>query len=162
MLRKIILGGCLCTASFYLACTQQVQSGEQSNSSGTKELKMYQESELALLMRTMYDNNMELRQEIMEGKIPENFPERFYTIHTATISNGMSREKGPFEALADQYLNNMKAITRASSPREAKIAYNEMVMSCAGCHQIYCPGPLVKIRKMRIPLDETTDSNHGR
>ena len=121
---------------------------------------MYEESELATLMRNMYADNMELREQILNGSIPENFPEHFYTIHTAKISDGMSRDKGPFKALADQYLKSMNAITNARSPQEAKIAYNDMVMSCSSCHQVYCPGPLSKIRKMKIPLNETTDHNN--
>ncbi|MGB0177213.1 MAG: hypothetical protein ACPF9D_08605 [Owenweeksia sp.] len=157
MLKKIIIAGCLCTASFFLACKQQPASAEDEPA---KELEMYQESELAALMRNMYTDNMELREQILNGSIPENFPEHFYTIHTAKISDGMSRNKGPFKALADQYLKSMEAITSAASTQEARLAYNNMIMSCTSCHQVYCPGPLSKIRKMKISPDETTGYNN--
>ncbi len=156
-MQKIIIAGCLCMASFFLSCNRQPSTSEEKP---VKKLEMYEESELAALMRNMYADNMELREQILNGSVPENFPEHFYTIHTADISKGMSRDKGPFKALANQYLKSMQAITEASSPLEAKIAYNEMVMSCTSCHQVYCPGPLSKIQKMKIPAHETADSHN--
>lgn len=157
MMRRFIILGCLAGASFFVACNSNTETQEvttESKAEEPKELEMYETSELAALMRKMYEDNLELKKDIMEGKIPESFPEDFYTIHTAIATKGMVSDTNTFNAMANTYLANMKKITEAETPEKAKIAYNEMIMTCASCHQIYCQGPLPKIRKMTIKLDE--------
>jgi len=155
-MRKYIILGCLIGASFFVGCSQNMESAheEPKQKKESKTLEMYEESELASLMRKMYDDNLMLKERIEKGEIPESFPEDFYNIHTAIATKGMIHDTATFNALAQQYLANMKKITEASGEKEAKIAYNEMVMTCASCHQIYCQGPLAKIRRMAIKLDE--------
>lgn len=122
---------------------------EQKAPTEDKSLEMYQASELAQLMRKMYEDNLDIRQEILKGKLPKSFPEDFKTIHTAQATDPEEINE-TFHALADQYLKNIEAIEKAENPAAAKIAYNNMIATCASCHQIYCQGPLAKIRKMRI------------
>ncbi|WP_417607933.1 hypothetical protein [Owenweeksia hongkongensis] len=154
-MRKIIVLGCLIGASFFVAFQQNTEAEESSvQKEQSKELEMYEESELALLMREMYEDNLVLKTQIENGEIPESFPEDFYNIHTAIASKGMISDTAAFNVYAEQYLVNMKKITEATDKKQAKIAYNEMVMTCASCHQIYCQGPLPKIRKMKIKIDE--------
>lgn len=124
------------------------------------EPEMYEASELASLMRSMYDRNLELGKQIEAGNIPESFPEDFYTIHSAEATPGMLHDTVFFKNMAAQYLVNMKKITEAETKNEAKIAYNEMIMTCAGCHQVYCQGPLPTIRKMKLSLNEETSGNN--
>lgn len=158
MMRKFIILGCLTGASFFVACNSNTETPQEqvskSKAEEPKKLEMYETSELAALMRKMYEDNLELKKEIIDGKIPESFPEDFYAIHTAIATKGMVSDTATFNAMANTYLANMKKITEAETPEKAKIAYNEMIMTCATCHQIYCQGPLPKIRKMTIKLDE--------
>lgn len=154
-MRKIIILGCLIGASFFVGCNQTSETEKKADTeSQPKELEMYEESELAILMREMYEENLALKTQIENGEIPESFPEDFYNIHTAIASKGMISDTAAFNVYAEQYLVNMKKITEATDKKQAKIAYNEMVMTCASCHQIYCQGPLPKIRKMKIKMDE--------
>lgn len=154
-MRKFLIAGCLAGASFFVGCNSQSEAPkEEAQQSEPKVLDMYETSELAALMRKMYEDNLELKQQIIDGQIPESFPEDFYTIHTAIATKGMISDTNTFNAMAAQYLKNMEQITTAESPEKAKIAYNEMIMTCASCHQIYCQGPLPKIRRMTIDLDE--------
>jgi hypothetical protein len=30
--------------------------------------------------------------------------------------------------------------------------YNGLVQSCANCHTTHCPGPMMRIKKMYVPL----------
>lgn len=152
MSKKLIIGCFLIGASFFLACKQISEEENTSISKTEKKLTMYKDSELALLMRKMYKDNLGIRDSIMNGKIPETFPADFYTIHTA---NATEPEKldGTFKDLADAYLNNMKVITESKNSLEAKAAYNNMINTCASCHTLYCPGPLAKIKKMKIPIE---------
>ncbi len=149
MLKKLIIMGCLAGASFFIACNNQQKQTENT----AEEPDMYEASELAILMRNMYKGNLEIRKQIMAGELPDDFPQEFYKIHTAKATKPEDINE-TYKALADQYLQNMERIARAGNQQEAKIAYNDMVMTCASCHQIYCQGPLPKIRKMKIKMDE--------
>ncbi len=155
MLKRFIVLGCLTGASFFVACNQieqpqEDQAAESAKSEkAEKKLEMYEESELALLMRKMYEDNLAIGEEIKKGNLPESFPEDFKTIHTAVATNPEELD-ATFDALAKEYLKNMEAITAAENQMEATEAYNNMIGTCASCHQIYCQGPLAKIRKMRI------------
>lgn len=151
---KLIIGGCLIGASFFVACQEAPQveasslesSNEQPEEKKTLEVK--QASELAMLMRSMYEENLEVRKGIMEGEIPGSFPEDFVKIHSAQSAENLNET---YYALAEQYTANLEAITKAETKEEGIKAYNGMVNTCASCHTIYCQGPLAKIKKMRIP-----------
>tara|TARA_B100001115_G_scaffold173085_1_gene156885 strand:+ start:1772 stop:2260 length:489 start_codon:yes stop_codon:yes gene_type:complete len=157
---KLFIGGCLIGASFFVACQQEPNAeaqaaeatAEEKTPQPKKELEMNEPSELALLMRSMYDRNLALKKQIMDGDIPESFPEDFLNIHTAKANENLNET---FDALAKEYIKNMEAITKAENREEGIQAYNNMVGTCASCHTIYCQGPLPKIRKMRIQEGES-------
>lgn len=151
MSRKYIVTGCLALASFFIGC--QSQGTAETESTEEKELEMYEASELANLMREMYEDNLEIRKKIIDGELPESFPEDFYTIHTAKATEPEKLNE-TFKALANEYIENMEQITAAQNRADAIKAYNGMVSTCASCHQIYCQGPLPKIRKMKIAVNE--------
>lgn len=160
MTKKLIVAGCLIGASFFVACQQQENTGTEETESNAsaesgheKELDMYEASELASLMRQMYEGNLDLKKQIADGKVPASFPEEWKKIHTAEATNPEELNE-TFGALAKQYIANMEAISKAETTAEAKIAYNAMVGTCASCHQIYCTGPLAKIKKMRFSKAE--------
>ncbi len=149
---KIIIGGCLIGASFFVGCQQNSEAKaevatEQDSPKEEKTLEMKEASELALLMRDMYDKNLDLRKRIMEGNIPKSFPEDFIKIHSAESNENLNET---FDALAKEYIKNIEDITKAESKEEGIKAYNAMIGTCASCHTIYCQGPLAKIKKMRI------------
>jgi hypothetical protein len=151
--KKVIIGGCLIGASFFVSCQNSTSEAAQTEPSseqlieGEKDLDMQETSELALLMRDMYDKNLALKKQIKNGEIPESFPEDFLTIHTAKATEELNET---FDALAKEYIANMQAITQAKNKEEGIIAYNNMIGTCASCHSIYCQGPLAKIKRMKI------------
>lgn len=153
MINKVIIGCFLCGASFFLACNQLTENITQDESvTEKKELEMYKDSELALLMRKMYKDNLEIRDSLIEGFVPRSFPKDFSTIHTAKATEPEKLDE-TFQSLADLYLQNMTIITEAKTAEEAKISFNGMINTCSSCHTIYCPGPLSKIKKMKIPIE---------
>lgn len=110
---------------------------------------MYQASELAQLMRKMYEDNLALRDTILQGKVPQSFPRDFERIHTAAATDDENQE-ATFKALAQEYLRHYDSLQKARNPAAARISYNGMIQTCASCHQQYCRGPLAKINRMRI------------
>lgn len=147
-MRKILIAGGLCLASFFIACQQNDPTTKEAKTE--KVYEMNEASELAILMREMYEDNLEIRDSIKNGFIPSGFPEAFYKIHTAQASK-VKDQKETFDALAKQYIANLEKMAEAESNQEATKLYNGVINTCASCHQIYCQGPLPKIRKMRLP-----------
>lgn len=153
-MKRFLLIGCLAGASFFFGCQQNAGNEPSENTSAKeentgKELEMYQPSELAQLMRRMYEENLALRDTLLAGKLPATFPENFQRIHSAPSTSGEHKE-ATFKALAQQYTRHYDSLKAAPNPRAAKAAYNGMVQTCAACHQNYCRGPLGKIKRMRI------------
>ena len=149
--------GCLISASFFIAC----QSGEDSQSSelnaeDKKALEenvwepeeLYEATELALLMRKMWEENMELKQKVANGGQVDSFPKSYYTIHTAKATNPDEINE-IYHSFADMYLNSLDEL--ADPSKEGKtIAFNNMVKTCVACHKEYCQGPIPKIKKLYI------------
>lgn len=161
---KVLLGLNLLVLFLAFACSP---SGDEATGSAeenlpakeeAKELDMYEASELALLMREMYASNLALRDSLLQGVLPPSFPEDFRRIHSAEATDPAELDE-TFKALATQYLAAMDSIVSAQEPAQAQRHYNALVETCASCHQIYCQGPLAKIRRMRISESELWSAN---
>lgn len=113
-----------------------------------EKLQMYEPSELAVLMKTMYAENLHWKAEILKGNIPKDFPEEYRKMHTATSVN-KSAGTDFYNATASQYLESIEALNQAT-PHSAKEKYNQMVGMCVQCHRNICPGPVPKINKLLI------------
>ena len=70
---------------------------------------MYKPSEMSILMNDMYDYNLKIKQEILEGKTPANFPTNFLNIYTAELSEFKSRNE-TFQAYSSLFVENQKEI----------------------------------------------------
>lgn len=111
-------------------------------------------SELALLMRQMWDENMELRDRVLSGEELVDLSEEYNRIHTA---NATEPEKitETYHALANAYLQSMETLMNSSEENRVE-AFNNMVTTCVNCHKgVSCQGPIPKINRLRIrPTDE--------
>lgn len=129
------------------------ESAPQVEEAASQEIVMPERSELALLMRKMFDENMAIKEGIMNGELPESFPEEFLAIHT---SNATEPEKitEAYHAMADAYLASVKNVVEADQENSIT-AFNNMVTTCVNCHKtVACMGPIPKINQLRIKPDE--------
>lgn len=136
---------------FLSSCT----SGEKSCEAPAKKA-IYNpngNSELALLMRDMFDEGMRVREAVSEGKrpLPNWDADAIFTAHATQPEKVATPE---FKAYAQSFLEAAKAMEDAS-PEAYRQSYQGMVKTCVACHQEVCPGPIVKINKML--LDETEE-----
>ncbi len=141
-------------ATVAIACqsTSEAEPASAPAAPVAEEPLMYEASELAALMRRMEEENKEMRSQILEGNYPDSYPEDYANIHTAEATNPRDINE-TFHSLAQLYLENMDAIVEAEG--EAVIpAFNTMVSTCISCHQLYCQGPIPRIRKLRIPQQD--------
>ncbi|MCF8238045.1 MAG: cytochrome c [Saprospiraceae bacterium] len=135
--------------AFGTSCSQR----EESCAAPAKK-KIYNpngDSELALLMRDMFDEGMRVKEEVAVGKrpMPKWDADAIFTAHATQPDKVATPE---FKAYAQAFLEAAKAMEDAS-PEAYRQSYQGMVKTCVACHQEVCPGPIVKINKML--LDES-------
>lgn len=145
----MLIGGCLIGASFFLSCTSGENEQSKTDAAVKKEIvNPNGDSELALLMRQMFDESMAAKNLILDGQPAPDFSDQFVTIHTAQETDSTVRTV-EFRALSEVFLTQVRRLEEA--PAEERVAaHNNMVASCLACHRVYCPGPMVKIKKLKI------------
>lgn len=113
-----------------------------------QENKAYQQSEMAALMLSMYQVNLENKKLILEGKFPEKYHQEFSKIHTAKLTDSTDRN-AVFKGYSDFYLQNYEMLFKA--PKDSlKFSHNKTINSCITCHKTTCIGPIPKIKKLLI------------
>ena len=113
------------------------------------------DSELALLMRQMYEVGMEMKEHIENGKAPKaDFP--YKTILTATPTDEKFTDDPDFPTFAQSYITAMKNLQNAD-PEKVHLMYSGMVNTCMSCHRDMCPGPIVKIEKLYLEEEESVN-----
>ena len=113
-----------------------------------KEPLMYEPSEMALLMRQMYEYNNLVKTQIVKKDSLLAFPDEFLGIHTAVLTDPSERDV-EFDSLAKLFIEQQKA-TFSSQADSAQYHFNNSVNTCIECHKTRCVGPLPKIKKLLI------------
>lgn len=150
---KMILG-CLLTASFFVACNQETKTEEITTTKKKVVKKVWkaeemESSELAVLMREMFDSSMVRKQQILSGENVNAYADLFNELHTAEATKVKDNVE-LFNNFADVFQENMKQVDAAAPGPLKKEAFNNLVSTCVGCHQNYCQGPIPKIKKLYI------------
>ncbi len=140
----------------FIACNQQGKSDEALAAQAKKDslancsINPNGQSELAIMMRQMQGHLNSIKESAIAGTISGQIPEFLNEIHTANPTDS-SMVDGEFGARSDEYIAVVKELYSSKSENQ-KIAYNAVVAKCQSCHEHYCPGPLVVIKKMYITL----------
>lgn len=136
--------GFLCLGLFLLSC--QEREMKETADRKSKIINPNGDSELALLMRDMFDEGMLMKTAIMQGKSPRfSFaPEAIFTAH-ATEPEKVAGE--PYQSLGRAYIAAAKALESAA-PDERKTFFQGMVHTCMACHEQVCPGPTRRIKRL--------------
>ncbi len=106
------------------------------------------DSELALLMREMFDDGMRMKQQIEKGDKLEVLA-KFEKIHSAQATEPEKAASKKFKMYADAYLNMIEQL-KVSSPEDTEVLFQGLVESCMNCHRAMCPGPMVRIKKLYL------------
>ena len=135
-----ILGGCIIASSFFSCSDQEKQNIEATNFPN-------KDSELAILMRDVVENTEKVKNQIVNGEEIDFFIE-FEKLHTAVPTDSEVRDDGQFTSFANNYISTVKKLINTNGDK--KELYNTMIQSCVNCHQQICPGPVKRIKKLRI------------
>ena len=130
----------LLLSGYLLSCTAQ------NAKSDALPLNPNGDSELALLMRAMFDDALLMKQQIEQGEQPRPGLD-YQKILTAKATEPEKAASDAYKVHALSYLQTIKALQQADVAQAASL-YSNMVNSCMGCHQAICPGPTVRIKKL--------------
>lgn len=123
---------------------QDCASGEETLESTVKSGKV---SELALLMREMFEEADSIKAQVERGEaVTINLDhEKILSAH-ATEPEKVASPK--YQAFASSYLESIESL-KSAEPGEMLSIYDNMIGNCMACHKSICPGPLVRIKKLQ-------------
>ncbi len=106
-------------------------------------------SPLAQLMRDMTAFADTTKQRISRGEELLPYPTTFKEMLTRESTPGMVDHR-TYDPFAFSYLHQLDSLY-AVVPAARQQAFDELIQYCAACHGTVCPGPLTRIRKLRMP-----------
>lgn len=128
------------------SCQKKQEDTEACSTEG-KEFKMYEMSEMAMLMEQMYAHNQQLRLRIIKGDSVGTFPDFFNKIYSAKFT-ATNDNDAFFQENAKKYIDAQKLIYAESE--NVKENFNKGVDACVTCHKGKCSGPIPRIKKLYI------------
>jgi hypothetical protein len=106
-------------------------------------------SPMALMMRQMADFADSTRGRLAQGKDLLPFPGHFKQLREQEPTPGMVDHK-TFDPYAQAWLIHLDRLYTVPAKERTEV-FNTLVVTCAACHSTMCPGPLVRINKMKLP-----------
>ncbi|TVR83277.1 MAG: hypothetical protein EA409_03190 [Saprospirales bacterium] len=144
--KQLLVIGVLLILFFVFACSTEEPKAKETVNTGT--MFPNDDSELALLMRFMYDDMERVKKEIENGgKASIEFdPEEMFTAEP-TDSAQVSTEH--YKAFGKSFIAAYNAFQNANTKDLAR-QYSVLVQSCMTCHQSVCPGPMRRIENLYL------------
>ena len=141
-------------ATIFLSCESELKEDQPEPEIKQASLNPNGDSELALLMRQMADELTALKENI-ETEVDMSKISDYKTIHTATPTKVSMKEKG-YQSYATAFLISLENLEN-STPENRVETYNEVINACVNCHEVTCHGPLRRIEKMFVAIEDTTN-----
>lgn len=134
---------------FYLgACSQIDQKSSESDRPTPSQANPNGDSELALLMREMFEESYEMKKLLQEGKKLPSI-KKFEKIHTAVATEPEKAASEEYQLFAKSYQQLLQNLENAK-PEHRVESFNQVVTGCMNCHRALCPGPMVRIKKLYV------------
>ena len=105
------------------------------------------DSELAILMREMYDDALQMKRDIATDKTPNPKLKDLDRMLHIEATEPEKQTTPEFKAFAHSYIQAIEAMDGKDALEREKL-YDAAIMSCKNCHEALCPGPLVRVEKL--------------
>ncbi|MCT4663641.1 MAG: hypothetical protein N4A45_00240 [Flavobacteriales bacterium] len=106
-------------------------------------------SELAELMRLMFETNKLRKQALLNGESFLPYSDNFRRLHTAKHTDE-SKNNALFHSLAEAHIISDSLLTSLKGFQKKKEAFNGHINNCVACHDNFCGGPINKIKTLLI------------
>ncbi len=138
----------LCYLFFPVSCNKD--TGDEPKKKSSFE-RIYEFSEMALLMEDMYSEMEKIRPNVIENKDIGTLPSNMIKIHTAKMTNTFERTF-EFERFANLLIETQKQLYDSEPNPQRVDLYNNVVQSCLVCHKspVGCDGPIPRINGLLI------------
>lgn len=112
-----------------------------------KNFEMYEFSEMASLMETMFATNKKLKENIINGNDLGEFQDNFLKIHSSAMTDESDNDDF-FKQQAQIFISAQQMIFKDKA--NAKEHYNASIAACIQCHEEKCGGPIPRIKTLLI------------
>lgn len=131
---------------------ERLQSLDTANSCAKPTKYPNQDKPMALMMRQMADNAQKMKDLVLAGKAitANEFP--FIRFHLVEPTDP--------DVLQPQFYENARLLQEAhknmiNAPvAKQKELYTAYINQCISCHQVYCSGPLKRIKKLTLDYNQ--------
>ncbi|HYG53184.1 MAG TPA: hypothetical protein VD905_19930 [Flavobacteriales bacterium] len=146
--------------TFIFICTTLLFVYACSSSDGKKDTENCQKptavtnpngmSEMSQIMEDWYAAMKTAGDSIRAGKMATNIPEfdKQKALNAQTSKTNMKKEN--FDSFTETFFFNYTNFRKATDGYQQAMEYNLTVKACVNCHEQYCHGPLVRIKKLAI------------
>lgn len=104
-------------------------------------------SELAVLMREMYDDADLIKKSILNKELPPDFRQKFAYLHWASPTDSTTKTEA-YPDMAKAFMDNLEALYTEKDAGKRIKKFDIVIQNCVSCHQSHCPGPIKKIKKL--------------
>lgn len=148
-MKKTLILSTLAALIMIFGCSQGNNESDADTANSREVVNPNGTSELAQLMRDMFEAGMASKKQIAAGESPaiELDYEQFLSAHP---TDSAMIDYPQYESMARAYIQAMQRLEQADAS-EAAEAHMTMVSTCRSCHTISCRGPLAKIDKLALP-----------
>ena len=150
---KSIIALCI-LAAVTVSCNGKIETSDKvpsqleiPNSAKAKNFEMYEFSEMASLMESMFASNKALKENIQQGKDLGEFQDTFLKIHSSTMTDESDNDEF-FKQQAQIFISAQKMIFK--DRQNAKEHFNASIAACIQCHEEKCGGPIPRIKTLLI------------
>lgn len=141
-----------------ISCADSTSNQDQTGSPAEQEVPtkpkfnsgMADPSELTLVMRGMEMHMQALKTDLEnEQLISADRQLDFSGIHTVRASNHVIRDES-YTQLGNSFLEDYQRLFEQQTVAEQKQVFTQSVKACVTCHASYCPGPVMRIKKLNL------------
>lgn len=134
----------------YFSCTPKIEETEETKDGYDDTPVMREVSELVSLMFEMEADMKLIRSGLIDDSTTLQLNGKTYEeLFTSKTSKDVKIDSA-FVANGKSFLNEWHSLSQARTRDSALTFFNNAVNACVSCHQSYCPGPVARIKKLRI------------
>jgi cytochrome c553 len=138
---------------FLVSCATKDDDKNEQTKSEIKVTNPNGMSEMSLIMEEWYNSMKIISDELKAGHKVEEVP----TINQDGIFSAKTSKPNvhgnEYNAFVETYFYNYNQLKKSGSLQQQTNDFNLTVTSCVNCHEQFCHGPIVRIKKLAVKVE---------